>query len=100
MTLQDGAARSPEPSQRIGLRFSTFSQVSKSLVILFICLIAAIIGLGILGVRIGPLLTGAGLVGLAISLASQNLIQDFIHGFLMLLEDQYGVGDVIVGGDV
>jgi small-conductance mechanosensitive channel len=100
LTLQDGAARSPEPSPRIGLRFSTFSQVIKSLVIFFICLIAAIIGLGILGVRIGPLLTGAGLVGLAISLASQNLIQDFINGFLILLEDQYGVGDVIVVGDV
>ena len=100
LTLQDGAARSPEPSQRLGLRFSTFSQVIKSLIIFFICLIAAIIGLGILGVRIGPLLTGAGLVGLAISLASQNLIQDFINGFLILLEDQYGVGDVIVVGDV
>jgi small conductance mechanosensitive channel len=100
LTLQDGAARSPEPSQRLGLRFSTFSQVIKSLGIFFICLIAAIVGLGILGVRIGPLLTGAGLVGLAISLASQSLIQDFINGFLILLEDQYGVGDVIVVGDV
>jgi small conductance mechanosensitive channel len=100
LTLQDGAVRSPEPSQRLGLRFSTFSQVIKSLVIFFICLIAAIVGLGVLGVRIGPLLTGAGLVGLAISLASQSLIQDFINGFLILLEDQYGVGDVIVVGDV
>ncbi len=100
LTLQDGAIRTPEPSQRLGLRFSTFSQVIKSLVFFFICLIAAIVGLGILGVQIGPLLTGAGLVGLAVSLASQSLIQDFINGFLILFEDQYGVGDVIVVGDV
>ena len=100
LTLQDGAIHAPEPSQRLGLRFSTFSQVLKSLLFFFICLTATIVGLSILGVRIGPLLTGAGLVGLAVSLASQNLIQDFINGFLILLEDQYGVGDVIVVGDV
>ena len=100
LTLQDGASRAPEPSQRLGLRFSTFSQVLKSLLFFFICLIAAIVGLGILGVQLGPLLTGAGLVGLAVSLASQSLIQDFINGFLILFEDQYGVGDVIVVGDV
>lgn len=96
IVLQEGAGLAPTRSQRLELRFSTFSQVVKGVLWVLTCLIALIIGLGILGVRIGPILTGAGLVGLAFSLASQSLIQDFINGFLILLEDQYGVGDVIM----
>jgi small conductance mechanosensitive channel len=49
---------------------------------------------------LGPLLAGAGIIGLAISLASQNLLRDIINGFLILMEDQYGVGDVIVVDEV
>lgn len=100
IALQEGAALAPERSQRLGLRFSTFSHVVKGVLYFVTFLIAVIVALGSLGVRLGPLLTGAGLVGLAFSLASQSLIQDFINGFLILLEDQYGVGDVIVVGDV
>lgn len=100
IALQEGAALAPERSQRLGLRFSTFSHVVKGVLYFVTFLIALIVALGSLGVRLGPLLTGAGLVGLAFSLASQSLIQDFINGFLILLEDQYGVGDVIVVGDV
>ncbi|MEM9816353.1 MAG: mechanosensitive ion channel family protein, partial [Cyanobacteria bacterium P01_D01_bin.6] len=64
-------------------------------------LIIGITGLVILswlGVRIAPLIAGAGLVGFAISFASQSLIKDIINGFLVLVEDQYGVGDVITVG--
>lgn len=94
--LQEGAVLAPRRSQRLELRFSTFSQVVKGVLYLLTFLIAITIALGLLGVRLGPILTGAGLLGLAFSLASQNLIQDFINGFLILLEDQYGVGDVIM----
>ncbi|MGL5803942.1 MAG: mechanosensitive ion channel family protein, partial [Xenococcaceae cyanobacterium] len=52
------------------------------------------------GVNIAPLLAGAGIVGVAISLASQNLIKDAINGFFIILEDQYAVGDVINVGEV
>jgi small conductance mechanosensitive channel len=47
-----------------------------------------------------PLLAGAGIIGLAISFAAQGLIKDIINGFLIILEDQYAVGDVIVIGDL
>ncbi|MGF1460735.1 MAG: mechanosensitive ion channel family protein [Leptolyngbyaceae cyanobacterium] len=84
-----------ERSQRLILRLSTFSQVIKGLIAFLIIGIAVTVMLNLLGVRVGPLIAGAGLVGFAVSFASQSLIKDIINGFLVLLEDQYGVGDVI-----
>jgi small-conductance mechanosensitive channel len=46
-------------------------------------------------VEIGPLLAGAGIIGLAISFGAQSLVKDFISGFFILFEDQFVVGDVI-----
>jgi len=51
------------------------------------------------GANITPLLTGAGVVGLAIGFGAQNIVRDFFNGFLILLENQYRVGDVVgIGG--
>ena len=51
-------------------------------------------------INITPLLAGVGVAGLAVSLGAQTLIQDLIGGFLILVENQYTVGDVIQVGDV
>lgn len=48
-----------------------------------------------LGVNIGPLLASAGVVGLAISFGSQEIVKDFIAGFFFLLENQFNTGDII-----
>ncbi|WP_008317648.1 mechanosensitive ion channel family protein [Leptolyngbya sp. PCC 6406] len=88
------------PSQRLALRLSTFSGVIKGTVAVTIGLSALLVMLTQLGVQIGPLIAGAGILGIALSLASQNLIKDLINGFLILLEDQYGVGDVIIAAGV
>jgi small conductance mechanosensitive channel len=48
----------------------------------------------------GPLLTGAGILGLAVGFGAQSLVKDVISGFFILLEDQYGVGDAIKIGDM
>lgn len=45
------------------------------------------------GVEIGPLLAGAGLIGLAIGMASKEIIIDFLSGLFIILEDQYHIGD-------
>lgn len=55
--------------------------------------------LGTFGISLGPLIAGAGLVGIAVGFGAQNLVRDFIAGVSMLLEDQYGVGDVINAGE-
>jgi small conductance mechanosensitive channel len=52
-----------------------------------------------LGVNIGPLLAGAGVVGLAIGFGAQYIIRDFFTGLFIILENQYRVGDVICIGD-
>ncbi len=60
-----------------------------------ILLIASAMVLGQLGVQIGPVIAAAGVVGLAVGFGAQNLVQDVISGFFLLLEDQIRVGDVV-----
>jgi len=89
----------PEANLRLQLRISTISSVTKSIVIVAWLVVGILVGLSVIGVNIAPLLAGAGLIGVAISLASQNLIRDAINGFFIILEDQYAVGDVVGIGD-
>jgi moderate conductance mechanosensitive channel len=60
---------------------------------------AGIMALGEMGLEIGPLIAGAGIVGVAIGFGAQDLVKDFFSGVFMLIEDQYGVGDVIDAGE-
>jgi small-conductance mechanosensitive channel len=60
-----------------------------------ILLIAAMMVLQELGVPIGPLLAGAGIVGIAIGFGGQYVIRDLISGFFIILENQYRIGDVV-----
>jgi moderate conductance mechanosensitive channel len=57
--------------------------------------VSAAVVLGEIGVKIGPILAAAGVIGLAVGFGAQNLVQDVISGFFILLEDQIRVGDVI-----
>lgn len=50
-------------------------------------------------VNVGPLVAGVGIVGAAIGFGAQNLVKDVIGGFFLLVENQYGVGDIISVGD-
>ncbi len=84
-----------EDSLRLQLRVATISGVTKSIATLSGFIIGSLVALSVLNVNIIPLLTGASLIGVGISLASQNLIKDAINGFLIILEDQYAIGDVI-----
>ena len=55
--------------------------------------------LGEIGFQLGPFIAGAGIVGVALGFGAQNLVKDFLSGIFMLLEDQYGVGDVVDLGE-
>ncbi|ODH01419.1 mechanosensitive ion channel protein MscS [Nostoc sp. KVJ20] len=98
--ISSGALLTPESSERLQLRVSTFSGVTKSIATGICVGVGFLLALVALGIDIVPLLAGASLVGVAVSLASQNLIKDAINGFLIILEDQYALGDVINVGDV
>ena len=57
--------------------------------------IAVLTALPEVGINIGPLLAGAGVVGLAIGLGAQSLVRDTLNGLFILVENQYGKGDVV-----
>jgi len=99
-TLWEEPILGSKASQRLALRVSTFSLVLKRTLAVVWVGIGVLGALAALGVNVGPLLAGAGIIGLAISFASQSLIKDVINGFFILLDDQYAVGDVIVVGDI
>ena len=62
--------------------------------------IAVVIVMGDMGLNLAPVLASAGVIGVAIGFGAQHLVRDFLAGIFMVLEDQYGVGDVINIGDV
>ncbi|HUE96640.1 MAG TPA: mechanosensitive ion channel domain-containing protein [Longimicrobiaceae bacterium] len=81
-------------------RMATMLSLVRSVGIVIIVVITIFMILSALGVNIGPLLAGAGVVGLAISFGAQSLVRDIISGLFILFENQFGVGDVIRVGDV
>ena len=89
------ASGSPRGEQRI----NTVGDVLGSLVRAVVWIVVLLIVLGEIGVDLAPLLAGAGIAGIAIGFGAQSLVKDFVSGFFILLEDQYGVGDVINLGE-
>ncbi|HEY0786171.1 MAG TPA: mechanosensitive ion channel family protein [Acidobacteriaceae bacterium] len=73
----------------------TLASVLRATGIGIICFLGVLQLLPVLGFNLGPLLTSAGVAGVAIGLASQTIVKDCLNGMLVLLEDQYNVGDVI-----
>jgi moderate conductance mechanosensitive channel len=63
-------------------------------------LVAITASVHVLGVRLEPLLTGTGLIGVALGFGAQSLIRDFLAGVFILVEDQFGVGDWVDLGEV
>jgi moderate conductance mechanosensitive channel len=76
-------------------RTQTLTKVLSSAGIVVIWSLALFQTLSELGFKLGPLLAGVGIVGLAVGFGAQNLVRDVISGFFIHFEDQYGVGDVI-----
>lgn len=76
-------------------RADTLSSLIRYLSGTTILLVSIIMILGEFGIQIGPILAAAGIVGVAVGFGSQQLVQDVISGFFILLEDQIRVGDVV-----
>lgn len=92
--------RDREVRARRAQRAETIGSVLKSAVSFLVLVWVVIQSLAILGVNVAPLIASAGVVGVALGFGAQNLVRDFISGIFMLVEDQYGVGDVVDVGDV
>lgn len=83
------------PAGTLQRRAQTLASVLRSALLLIVWLIAAISALNQAGVAVGPILAAAGVVGISIGLGAQHLVRDFLGGFMILLENQYDVGDAI-----
>jgi small-conductance mechanosensitive channel len=86
-------------AERRHQRVRALGSILRSAASITIFAIAGTVILGDLGINLAPLLASAGVVGIAIGFGAQNLVRDYLTGIFMLLEDQYGVGDVISVGD-
>ena len=86
---------SPRAEQRI----RTIGGVVASLVRIAVWVLASTYVFDLLGFNLGPLLAGASIIGIALGFGAQTLVRDFLSGFFILVEDQYGVGDVVTVTD-
>jgi len=83
---------SPEAEMK---REDTLIRISTRAISMLIVIVALIMILGETGIEIGPLIAGAGIVGLAIGFGGQYLIRDIFTGLFLMLENQYRIGDVV-----
>jgi small-conductance mechanosensitive channel len=93
----------PEEEQRMNARRAARAQSISGVLgsTLYATIWAIAIGmiLSELGLNLGPLLAGAGILGVAVGFGAQSLVKDCISGLFMLMEDQYGIGDVVDLGE-
>ena len=75
-------------------RASTISGILTNLVTVAVAFVAVMMLLRELSIDVVPILTGAGIAGLAVGFGAQNLVRDVISGFFLILEDQVRVGDL------
>lgn len=81
--------------QRTVQRSKAVGQIIRSTVILITWSVTTILFLSILGINVAPILASAGIAGVAIGFGAQTLIKDFLAGVFIILEDQYGIGDIV-----
>ncbi len=95
--------RAPESWQGTGMRRSqrvrTIGSVLRSGTTFVVYGVACTLVLGELGINLGPIIASAGILGIALGFGAQNLVKDFLSGMFMMVESQYGVGDVIDLGE-
>ena len=80
-------------------RVRSISIVVGSTATVMIWVVALLMILGELGVNLAPLVAGAGIAGVALGFGAQSLVKDCLAGLFILLEDQYGIGDVVDLGE-
>jgi small conductance mechanosensitive channel len=94
-----GIARRARTARRAS-QLRTLGPVLVGVVNSALVVVAVMMALSEVGVQIGPLLAGAGIVGLAVGFGAQTLVKDFLTGIFLIVEDTVSVGDAVKIGDV
>ena len=87
-------------AERHEQRTATIGSLLRNVVNLATGVFVVLMILAVLGIPLAPLLTSAGVGGIALAFGAQSLVKDFLSGIFMIIEDQYGVGDVVDTGEV
>jgi moderate conductance mechanosensitive channel len=87
-----------ENIQQRAMRISTITRATKGFKTVLIYALAVLLLLQLLQLAPASLLAFGAVVALALSFAAQNLVKDLVNGFLILLEDQYAIGDLVTAG--
>lgn len=87
-------------TQRTEQRANAIGTLLRSVVAIVVWSIALLTILPLLGIDIGPLLASAGVIGVALGFGAQTLVKDYLSGIFMIIEDQYGIGDLVDLGEV
>jgi len=82
-------------SERRRQRAETIGSVLKSAVSFLVFVLSFLVILDLIGLNLLPFVATTSIVGVALGFGAQNIVKDFLAGMFMILEDQYGVGDVI-----
>jgi small conductance mechanosensitive channel len=90
-----GRLKSRTRDPRREAQLNTLGPIFRSGFQIAIVILAAMTLLGQVGVQIAPILTGAGVVGIAVGFGAQTLVKDFFTGFFLIIEDIVAVGDVV-----
>jgi small conductance mechanosensitive channel len=83
----------PEPAHISQVK--TLAGVIRTTGLAIICAIVSMQALDAVGINLAPLLASAGVAGIALGLAAQNIVRDMLNGVLILIEDQFKVGDTV-----
>ncbi|WP_084102568.1 mechanosensitive ion channel family protein [Demequina sp. NBRC 110051] len=86
-------------AERRRQRAHTVKRVLDSALAVLIVVLLLMTVLSVLGVPVGPMVASAGILGVALGFGAQSLVKDILAGVFMLIEDQYGVGDVVDLGE-
>ncbi len=81
-------------------RIRTLLPVLRNFLFIFVLIIASLSALGAMGLQIGPLLAGAGVIGIAVGFGAQTLVRDVLSGVFFLLDDAFRVGELIESGGI
>ncbi|EJC81182.1 small-conductance mechanosensitive channel [Rhizobium leguminosarum bv. trifolii WSM2297] len=92
----DGGATDEEKAKRA--RMQTLLPIFRNILAVVIAVIAVLMVLSGLGIEIGPLIAGAGVVGVAVGFGAQTIVKDVISGMFYLWDDAFRIGEYIESG--
>ena len=95
--VRDGGSMEVEEARRRA-RLRTLLPILRNVLLVVLVVMAVLMALAALGIEVGPLIAGAGVVGVAVGFGAQTLVKDVISGMFYLLDDAFRIGEYIISG--